>query len=109
MIGVGFFLTLGLATGPFEPLHQRPLGGTQVTRHPHGPCEIAGGRTHELGRFGETAVRGLSAPREEEPVLDQHADAFGVDLGQHAGRAPTTGFVHLAVALPQLVQQFNLP
>ena len=74
-----------------------------------GRRQMAGVGLDGLGGLDQAAVGVLPAADEDEPMLDERRQEFGVDLGEDApggGRAP---LIDALVALPQLEQQLDLP
>jgi len=74
-----------------------------------GAGQVQGVLAYRLGGFGQAAIRVAPAAGQEQPVLDDHGQEFGIDLREHPPGLAATGLVDLAVTLPELEEQFNLP
>jgi len=65
--------------------------------------------TNGVGRFQEISVRERPAIHEEEPMLDDHGEQFGEDLAQDAPGVGTARLIDVAVAFPELKEEFDVP
>ena len=64
---------------------------------------------HGLGSLGQTTIRIGPKADQEDPMLDEHREEFGIHLTQDAPGFGAARLVHAALALPQLEEQLNLP
>jgi len=62
-----------------------------------------------LAALDQAALRHLPQSRQNQPVLDQHAQQLGVHLAQHMVRIGAARMPQPAAAFPEFEQQFDLP
>src|SRR5438132_6547548 len=102
----------------FPPIHATPRREAALDRQARPPPTLdARKRARQvqrvvldsLRRFGQTAVcRGPKADQ-EDPMLDEHRQAFGIPLTQDAPGFGAARLVHAAMTRPQLAEQRQLP
>src|SRR5436853_6166633 len=63
----------------------------------------------DLGKLDQTALLILPGQEHDEPMLQQNADQFGIQLAQNPPAVCRAPLVDLPVLFPKLVEQFNLP
>src|SRR5262252_2578880 len=64
---------------------------------------------HRLRSFGQATVWIGPEADQEDPMLDEHRQEFGIHLTQDPPGFGAARLVHAAMALPQLEEQLNLP
>jgi transposase len=62
-----------------------------------------------LSEFDQTALFILPCKQDNEPMLEQNADQFGIQLAQDPPFVLRAPFVNLPILLPEFVEYFNLP
>src|ERR1051326_7066063 len=99
----------GDASGLLNGLCQASTERSQVLLLLPNQVECSYGFTNGLADFDQTAIHPVPAHREDEPMLDQETEQLGIEFGFNAFGLPSPGFIQLALILPQLKDQLNLP
>src|SRR4029453_9463203 len=102
----------------FPSIHPTPHGEA-VRDYPEGPSQALGTDKrarqvervllHGLCSLCQTAVRIGPKADEEDPMLDEHREEFGIHFTQEAPGFGAPGLVHATMALPQLEAQLDEP
>ena len=90
---------------PLDHPHGRAQGAKASQRLHEGPAGIA----HHLRQFDQAALRVVPGKQDHQPVLQRHAQQFGIQLTHLAPVVTGVPLVHLRLLFPQLIQQFHLP
>jgi len=107
LIGIG----LGFAAVEAAARRDAALDDSEGVVQKHGigegTSEGEGVLTNGLGRFEEATVGERPATDQKEPMLDDHGEQLGEDLTQNAPGVGTARLINVAVAFPQLEEEFN--
>src|SRR5262245_14379556 len=102
----------------FPPIHPTPRCEAAFDRPERPPQALATRKRarqvrrvflYSLRSLGQAAVWIGPKADEEDPMLDEHRQEFGIDLTQDAPGFGAARLVHAAMTLPQLEEQLNLP
>src|SRR4029434_9069400 len=101
----------------FPPIHPTPRREAALDRQESLPqaldtakraCQVQRVFLHRLRGFGQAAVWIGPKAYQEDPMLDEHGQEFGLHLTQDAPGFGAARLVHAALTLPQLEEQLNL-
>src|SRR5262249_45842381 len=102
----------------FPPIHPTPRREAALDRQERSRQALDSGKRarqvqrvflYSLRSFGQATVWIGPKADEEDPMLDEHRQEFGIDLTQDAPGFGAARLVHTALTLPQLEEQLNLP
>src|SRR4029434_5813761 len=102
----------------FPPIHPTPRREAALDRQERPPQALDTRKRarqvqrvflHGLRRFGQATVWIGPKADEEDPMLDEHRQEFGIHLTQDPPGFGAARFVYTAMTLPQLEEQLNLP
>src|SRR5215470_10944576 len=98
----------------FPPIHPTPRREAALDRQERPPQALDTGKRarqvqrvflYSLRSFGQATVWIGPKADEEDPMLDEHRQEFGIDLTQDAPGFGAARLVHAAMTLPQLEEQ----
>src|SRR5262252_6691336 len=102
----------------FPPIHPTPRREAALDCQERPPQALDTGKRarqvqrvflYSLRSFGQATVWIGPKADEEDLMLDEHRQEFGIDLTQDAPGFGAARLVHAAMTLPQLEEQLNLP
>lgn len=62
-----------------------------------------------VGEFDETALFVLPGTQDNEPMVQENADEFGIEFAHDPPAVRHAPFINVFILLPTLGEQFNLP
>jgi len=74
-----------------------------------GSQEVKGIFTKRAGGFDKTPILQLPATKQQNPMLNQSQQEFGINLAEDLVRLLGTPMIHRQLGFPELEKQFNLP
>ena len=101
----------------FPPIHSAPHREAALDRQGRPPQALDARKRarqvqrvflHRLRRFGQAAVWVGPKADQEDPMLDEHRQEFGIHLTQDAPGFGTARLVYAAMTLPQLEEQLDV-
>jgi len=102
----------------FPPIHPTPRREAALDRQERPPQALDTRKRarqvqrvflHRLRRFGQATVWIGPKAHQEDPMLDEHRQEFGIHLTQDAPGFGAARLVHAALTLPQLEEPLYLP